>query len=282
MPRVTSIKRLALFAAAVAAIGMSTAAPAGATTKSAHAGDVEAQVSYDKAGDYGFKNVRIKITRAGQVLRDELAPCENKEPDADCAAYPPWPVVQGGHNPIRVLSIDTDPEPEVIVELFSGGAHCCVLSPIYDFDPTTNSYRRLVVNWADPGYRLKDLGGDGRLEFVSADGRFAYEFASFAGSAFPLRIWRFRAGRLVDVTRSFKREIARHAASLRRDYVRARRQKDVELRGILAAYAADKYLLGQRKSALKYLRRAKHRGDLGKDAEAFISKLRRFLKARGY
>ena len=87
---------------------------------------------------------------------------------------------------------------------------------------------------------------------------------------------------MVDVTRSFKREIARDAARHRRLYIRVRRQPDVELRGVLAAYVADKYLLGQKKSALKYLRLAKHRGDLGKDAEKFISRMRRFLRARGY
>jgi hypothetical protein len=265
----------------VALLGIA-AAPASAATRSARSGDVQAQISYEKRSDFGYRDVRITITRGDLIMRDEPAPCSEAPPDADCLAYPPWPVINGGHNPVRLVSIDTDPESEVIIELFTGGAHCCSLTPIYDYDPLANSYRRVVANWADPGFRLTDLGRDGRREFVSADPRFAYEFASFAGSAFPIQIWRFRDSRLVNVTRSFKREIARDAARHRREYIRVRRQRDVELRGILAAYVADKYLLGQKKSAIKYLRRAKHRGDLGKGGEAFISKLRRFLKARGY
>jgi hypothetical protein len=280
MSRATSINGFALLAALVAAASFTFAEPAAAKTKTQRAGNIEVQVSYDQPEQYRFRNVRIKITRAGQVLRDEPGPCGAGADD--CADYPPWPVVQGSHNPIRIISLDTDPEREIIIEFFTGGAHCCSLSPIYDFDPATNTYKRRVVDWADAGFRLKDLGTDGRIEFVSSDARFAYEFASFAGSAFPIQIRRFRNGRLVDVTRRFRSEIARDARRHRRDYLRARRNPEYELRGLLAAYVADKYLLGQRASAIRYLRRAKDRGDLGKGGEAYISKLRRFLKARGY
>jgi hypothetical protein len=260
---------------------MAAASPASAATKSARSGDVQATLSYERKGDYGYRDVRIAITRGDLILRDEAAPC-SADLSVTCEDFQPFPVIAGGHNPVHVRSIDTDAEPEVVIELFTGGAHCCLLAVIYDYDPLANRYNRLIVDFADPGFQLKDLGRDGRLEFVSADARFAYAFASFAGSAFPIQIWRFRSGRLVNVTRKFPREIARDAARQRREYVRARRHADYELRGVLAAYVADKYLLGQKKSAIRYLRVAKRRGDLGKDAEKFISRLRRFLNARGY
>jgi len=262
-------------------LAAAAATPAGAATKSARSGDVQAQLSYERRGDYGYRDVRITITRGDLVLRDEPAPC-SADPSVTCEDFEPFPVVAGGHNPVRVVSIDSDAEPEVVIELFTGGAHCCLLAVIYDYDQPTNSYRRLVVDFADPGFVLKDLGHDGRLEFVSADPRFAYAFASFAGSAFPIQIWRFRDGSLVNVTHRFPREIAHDAARHRRKYVRARRQRQFELRGILAAYVADKYLLGQKQSAIRYLRTAKRRGDLGRNPEKFISSLRRFLNARGY
>jgi hypothetical protein len=61
------------------------------------------------------------------------------------------------------------------------------------------------------------------------------------------------------------------------------------VRGVLAGYVADKYLLGQRRAAHRVLRRAARRGDLvtplqfgPKTARGYIKKLKRFLRQAGY
>jgi hypothetical protein len=122
-------------------------------------------------------------------------------------------------------------------------------------------------------YRLADPDRDRRVEFVSADDRFAYAFASFAGSGFPLRIWTYAAGRLSETTRAYPTLIAKDAAKQWRWY-RTRRAHG-EVRGLLAAWAADQCLLGRCQEALTRLRR------LSQPA-SYVRKLRAFLRRTGY
>ncbi len=86
-----------------------------------------------------------------------------------------------------------DGEPEVVVSLYTGGAHCCTISTLYGFQAATGDYRRVRRNWRDAGFRLRDIGRDGSVEFDSRDARFAYAFASYAESFLPLQIFRYRA-----------------------------------------------------------------------------------------
>ena len=52
--------------------------------------------------------------------------------------------------------------------------------------PGTSTYRSVEQDFGDPGAVIADLAGDRRLEFESADDRFAYEFAPYAYSGLPL------------------------------------------------------------------------------------------------
>ncbi len=99
--------------------------------------------------------------------------------------------------------------------------------------------------WGDPSYALRDLNGDGVPELVSADDRFAYAFTSYAGSALPVQAWRYRAGHMTDVTRSFPALVRKDAAMLWKGYEQEPTGEDVDVRGVLAAWMADQYLLGQ-------------------------------------
>ena len=97
---------------------------------------------------------------------------------------------------------------------------------------------------AIPGAPLTDVAGDGRLEFESADDRFAYAFTSFAYSGLPVQLWRFQGGRFVDVTRAFPKALGADAAHQWGRFVANRRQ-GLGL-GFIAAWAADEYLLRRR------------------------------------
>ena len=126
-----------------------------------------------------------------------------------CACPNDGPV---GGGAVRVRDLDRDGEPEVLVDLYSGGAHCCFYTDVYRYVARSRTYRPTVGYWGDLSPRLADLGGDGRPEFRTGDDRFAYVFGSFAASAFPIRILRFDHGRFVDVTRHFPRLVRRDAA----------------------------------------------------------------------
>src|SRR5205807_2651225 len=83
---------------------------------------------------------------------------------------------------------------------------------------------------------------DGKLEFASADDRFAYAFAAYSFSGLPIQIWCFAGHRFVDVTRMFPTQIAADAKSHLSLYRRAAR-RGLGL-GEIAAWAADEDLLG--------------------------------------
>lgn len=237
--------------------------PALATSLSERFGQVQADYS-DEAGSFCTQNPVLKINRAGvqrfnQVLQSE----------SFCRMMP-----EG----FRVEDLDNDGEPEVLLDFFSGGAHCCLSTQIFSYLPATQQYQITEQFWGDGGTReLKDLDQDGIPEFLSYDTRFAYAFASFAGSGFPIQIWQYRQGQMRDVTRQFPDLVYRDASRYWQLYTEARAQNG-EVKGILAAYLADKYLLGQSESGWRLVRDAYQEGD----RLAFFGQLNQFLQEQGY
>ncbi len=70
--------------------------------------------------------------------------------------------------------------PAVVVQTYTGGAHCCTITYAYDLGPTL----KLVLETPESncGGEFQDLNGDGVYEFVTCDDSFAYEFCAYAGS----------------------------------------------------------------------------------------------------
>lgn len=242
-------------------------------------GDVVAGLSYDRQDDV-YRSIRLRIERAGPTvftarLRTECRGC---------------PLAGPTEAPLRVRNLDADSEPEVLVDMYSGGAHCCTYTLVYRFRSDIGSYARTRVWWGNAGYRLVDLDRDGRPELSSYDDRFAYAFTAYAFSADPIRIWHFERGRRLDVTRAFPTLVARDAARLLALYRRTRRSRYPEVRGVLAAYVADQYLLGRPAVGWRLVRAALRRRELGRGrtelaypaGSRYVVVLRRFLRRTGY
>ena len=248
-------------------------------TQRAGAGGTTAALSYRESHDV-YRRLRLRISRRGRTLFDAVPrrvhPC----------ACPNDGPVRGGA--VRVRDLDRDGEPEVLVDLYSGGAHCCFYTDVYRYVPRSRTYRPTLGFWGDLSPRLADLGGDGRPELRTGDDRFAYVFASFAASAFPIRILRFDHGRFVDVTRRFPRLVRRDATELYALYRSQLRSPSYDVRGILAAWLADQYSLGRGRAGWRVLERAERRGELGRKPDtwpvgnAYLRKLRAFLRRAGY
>jgi hypothetical protein len=269
----TLLALLTLLAGSAAARLRSTAA---------REGIVSAALVYEQSsagtGGLTLSNFVLEISRAGRPFYER--PVASRLCHSSCLLE----TADGG--PLLVKDLEGNHQPDVALELNSGGAHCCSIVQIFAFDPGVKTYRPIEHNFRDAGALLTDVSGDGRLEFESADDRFAYEFASFAYSGLPLQIWRFHDRRLRDATREFPKALAADA-SRQLSRFRANRRKALGL-GFIAAWAADEYLLGHRAlvSGTLAAEARRHRlnsaDGLSPGGRAFIAKLKRFLKKTGY
>jgi hypothetical protein len=247
-------------------------------TEHARAGAVTATVSYEQhSGNAAFpySNLHLEITRDGKVLHDAAV----SNPFCGTSCYP------GETNPVRVVDVNATGEPDVLLDAYSGGAHCCYVLELFRYDAASKSYTELQRDWGDPGYRLEHLEHSKRYEFVSADDRFAYEFAPYAYSGLPLQIWALGAHGFVNITRQYPALIARDAAVWLKAW-RSNRSLGYG-NGELAAWAADEYLLGKGSAVTRTLNSAEASGQLrstgfGPSGRGFIKSLDHYLKRTGY
>jgi hypothetical protein len=251
-------------AAGVAGAGAAPAlaGDAGSITKSA--GNVSAVLEWDRA-DFGIANPRLAITREGTRYDQTIVDiC-----DVGCILVGDEGATDtSGMSMLKVADLDGDGEPEVIADTFSGGAHCCLTTRILAWNGT--GYTPKDIEWGDVSYALKDADGDGRPELVGQDPVFSAAFTAYAASAFPPLVYRFDHGRLVDVTRSFPKLVRSHAARLLKDLRKARRGDDI--RGVLAAYAADQYLLGRGAVGTREIDRQRRKGRVSRTFKPYLLK----------
>jgi hypothetical protein len=239
-----------------------------AETKVGTSGNVKAEISYQEKPKYEYQ-VHLKIFRGGKKLLDR------HEPQKDVSDRPVVDIAP--ENQLPVLDLDGNKEPEIIVDFFTGGAHCCTYSLIYRYQTQEKRYTVKRFDWGNVGYQLVDLNKDKLPEFRSADDRFAYAFVSYAASGFPLQIWQYRQGKMIDVTRKYPKLVRANALELWQSYQRAKKE-DIEVKGLLAAYLADKYSLGESVDGWKRVKQVYK----AQDKEQYFAALRKFLRETGY
>jgi hypothetical protein len=272
-----------LAALAAASVTLVLAAAAGAATRHVVETAVDESVRADFAYDYDAKNTRftnlhLTVLRNGSVLLDEAIqpPAPNTEV---------WPARYFSHRKsVAVRDLDGCSEPEVMLDLYSGGAHCCWYTQVYRYTATTNAYLMVTHGWGNADYRSVDIDHDGIPEFVSGDDRFAYAFTDFASSSFPLRVWHYRAGVFDDVTRRFPARIRRDAR--RQWHWALAKPTRADNRGFLAAWTADRCLLRHCASAFERLEVLRRQGRIGhgwdRTPRRYLTHLRKFLRRMGY
>jgi len=244
----------------------------------ASAGAVEATFtySYDPAA-FRFTRQHLTIERDGVT---SFSASLRKPPGGGFNAQPSNYFTH--RRSVSVTDIDGDGEPEVVLDLYWGGAHCCWYSQVYRYAPATKHYAPLVHVWGDFGYVLADLDHDGRQEIVTRDDRFSYAFASFADSRWPVRILRYQAGRLTVDTPAYRSEIGRDANALWHAAMNPKRKASNQ--GIVAAWAADEAMVGHWPVAFKTIDRLSRNGKIHGERSRvkFEQKLRSFLRRTGY
>jgi hypothetical protein len=266
----TAVVLALIFATAAAAAGKPH-------VERAHVGAVEAVFSYRyDASKFRFTKQRLTITRSGKM---EFAALLGRPPGGGLNAQPAGYFAH--RRSISITDLDGDGEPEVLVDLYWGGAHCCWYTQIYRYLPGTG-YRPIVHVWGDFSYVLADLDHNGMQELVTRDERFSYAFGSFADSRWPVHILRYRRGLLTVETRAYRNEIARDVAALWREAMN--RHRLASNQGIVAAWAADECLLGHAKVAFRAIDRLSRSGRIHGERTRvkFKARLRSFLRRTGY
>jgi hypothetical protein len=269
---------VALAAALGAVLAASAAAAPKPHAERAQSGDVDAvfTYTYDRA-KFRFGKQRLTIVRLGET---RFSARLRKPP---LGGFNAQPARYFEHRPsVSISDLDGDGEPEVVLDLYWGGAHCCWYTQIYRFVDGRLGYRTNVHVWGNFSYVLADLEHDGKQELVTRDNRFSYAFSSFADSRWPVRILRYRQGGMTIVTRQYASEIRRDSTALWHEALS--RKKTRGNQGVIAAWAADQCLLGRCTQAFTTIDRLSRTGRIHGERTrvAYERRLRAFLARTGY
>ena len=273
------LRRAPTILAAVAAFALFAAPAALAKTETAHAGNVAATFTFQGKVPH-FHGLHLTISQGGTTLYDQAVTSKF------CATLCwPGPAVIRGSS-IQALDLESNGAPDVVLNLYSGGAHCCTVVQIFSYDSGTQTYVKTERVFGDPLAKIVDLRHDGHFEFLTADDSFAYRFTDFAASGLPIEILTFANRHFTDVTRSYPKLIAKDAAIWLKAFKAQAKQHYSDSVGVIAAWAADEYLLGHTKLVSRYLHQQAAAGHLNAPFAAggnrFVAKLQKFLRRRGY
>jgi hypothetical protein len=271
---------LPALAVALAALLPAAAQAADPVTETASSGTVSATFTSQDAGGGEFKGLNITITRGGAQAYSGMPRVKGCE-QPYCA---PDTVDGGARQALSVVDANGDDEPDVIVNVYSGGAHCCEIAVVLMWNGTT--YKPFTHNFADPGYRLVPASGDTSARFLTADAGFGYEFTDYADSAMPVQLLQLGDdGTFSDRTFTDSAAIRADAARWKKAYNKVRKGRSSL--GVLSAYIADEWQLGRQKAADAFLQHELRVGRLKTTkpwpgGKAYIKLLKRDLRSWGY
>jgi hypothetical protein len=97
-----------------------------------------------------------------------------------------------GFGALTGTDITGEGNPDLILEIYSGGAHCCYSTTLYDLGPTLT--RLLQSPWSNCGGGFVDLDGDAVFEFRTCDDTFAYTYCPYAAAPLVQAILRYEPG----------------------------------------------------------------------------------------
>ncbi|HEY3249526.1 MAG TPA: hypothetical protein VGK25_00265 [Ignavibacteria bacterium] len=123
---------------------------------------------------------------------------------------------------ITAEDLNADGNKEILIETYTGGAHCCTSLYIASIKHNIFKYTDTVY-WGNCGFEVKDLNNDGKKEIIGCNDMFAYYFTNFAESRFPMIIYGFKKNSLIVVNKNFKALIHKEINELKaelKDYLK--------------------------------------------------------------
>ena len=242
-------------------------------------GDTRVELSYDRTGDEftrSYDDFTLRIYEGEEVAFERQFDCGRR-----CS-----PAGFERKRSITLRDLDGG-GPEALVDLYTGGAYCCWVTFVYRARGET--FARSSKNWGPKQAQLANLGG-GDPEFISHDDRFLDPYGCAACWRYLPHVWRFDDGEFRDVTQRFPGQVRPGSKKLRRKYFRASANGG-DVKPVLAAYVATRYLLGRPGAGWRLVRRALRRGELDNRrgrydfcpcGDRYPRRLRRFLRETGY
>lgn len=176
-----------------------------------------------------------------------------------------------------VIAFQRTQHPGVMIEGFTGGAHCCEVPVIYLYNGPNSGYVKVVdmspnhpknsyVFDANQGFIPEVVGNEVLL--TTGDDRFSYAFGCYACSATPLVLYAAGPYGLTDVTSQHSALVVLHAQSLlQRGLSAVRAETAVSTNipapfGVLAPWVADECEIGRGASAFSTIEKLSREGKL--------------------
>jgi len=244
-------------------------------------------------GPPGLSSPTIKVYLDGKHVMTVALPGQQAEPGSGLIpgdfgrGSAPYPWAWVASSSVRPLCIahfgGPHPETAVLVNVYSGGAHCCTLIDAYRVTSNPASFPPIERNLGNPGASL--ISDDGYAVLVTADNAFAYQFASYGGSGMPLTTLELRNSSFVVTTTNHLNWVAVAAGFQWGSYIQS--QPGYGL-GWLAAWAADECTLGQSAELSSTLDQLETQGLLDStltgwpSGSAYVNSLSSFLASHGY
>lgn len=266
--------------AALVALALTCLTPvvASAATTSASAGSLRATFTY--GGSFPIaRHPLLTIRRSGAVVYRHAV-------TSSICANQCWPSIFVGYSTLHVVTLNSA-GPDVVLSLYSGGAHCCFVDQVYA--PSGTSFTKSEYDFGDPGARVTVLRAGATPVFLSADDAFAYAFTDYAASGLPIKVLAFENNHFVNVTRDYPTQIASDAKRWWSAFSSQRSSHYNDSVGLFAAWAADEYLLGHAANANAVALAQARAGHLNSglspvepSGTRYVRELERFLIRHGY
>jgi hypothetical protein len=230
-------------------------------------------------GDTGLSNVTLTVLDGGRNVRSDAVAAPK---DAPAVIPSRLSDADNADRPLCVARFEGSPQPVVLLGLYLGGMHCCTVLRAYPL----SSAPMVELAIGNPDVTVSHRSGGAIL--VTADNDFAYAFTSYAGSGVPVKVLEVRGNAFVDTTRHYPDLVANDAAQWMSAFnTPPPPGTEGDIRGVVAAWAADECLLGHGSDAFATVDRLNAGGKLGGDTtwpagSAYVTALHKFLADHHY